>query len=434
VFNGSLSDIRWGQSFVATGVGLASVDLFAASSPNYSLTWSVREGGPTGALVGPTKTVQSAYFASSTGLAGVSFNPGEVPLVPGQTYYVEAYTPANFTPYLQEPSNAYPDGHAFRNGTAVPASDLSMTILEYATAITPPTPREVIAFTNFNEPALGSTSYSPGAGAAELGFQTTTLPSGGANPLVGVLASGSSPTSPIFSHRSVDAVTTFDTVDLSGHDDVTVSLIARVRNTGYESSDRLRISVTNGSQEVVLLNANNTLLNALAALDYQTYTAAIPEHWTQATLVLSSFSNSSADAERYDFDSIVFLGAPSPDTSLLGDVNDDGRVDRTDLALLAASYGMTGGAGRGDGDFDGNGRVDLLDLATLKTHFGVVRDAPPAVGVAEPASGALAVLAGGWLWYGPWLRRRADEPSGRDGRRPRDAERPPRKESPPTPG
>lgn len=130
-FDGSLNDTTWGQSFVATGTSLAAVDLFAAGASGYAVTWSLHEVGPGGAQVGPAKTVASAYFASSTALAGVSFNPGDVPLVPGSTYYVRAHTPSGITPFTAESWNAYPDGHAFKNGLARPALDLSMTIVEY---------------------------------------------------------------------------------------------------------------------------------------------------------------------------------------------------------------------------------------------------------------------------------------------------------------
>ena len=134
-FDGGLSDIRWGQTFVAAGGALAAVDLFAASGDtNFDLTWKIRQGGPNGAQVGPTKTTQGAYFASSTDLVGVSFNPDEVALVPGQTYCIEVTDTGNFTPYTQESWNSYSDGAAFRNGVAT-GHDLAMTIMEYV----PPT-------------------------------------------------------------------------------------------------------------------------------------------------------------------------------------------------------------------------------------------------------------------------------------------------------
>lgn len=131
-FDGGLNDTRWGQTFVATGRSLAAVDLFAASGQSdLELTWRVLQGGPNGPQIGPTKRTRGAYFASSTDLVGVSFNPGEVRMVPGQTYYIEAVNAAaGFTPYVQQPPERYPDGTAYRRGSPV-GHDLSMTIVEY---------------------------------------------------------------------------------------------------------------------------------------------------------------------------------------------------------------------------------------------------------------------------------------------------------------
>ncbi len=126
-----LHDTRWGQSFVATGDGLAAADLFAASrEEDFALHWRVRQGGPSGEQVGPTKITRGAYFAPTTSLVGVSYGPGEVPLTPGKTYVIEATNPKGFTPYFQEPSNAYDDGRAYRRGKGGRA-DLAMTIVQY---------------------------------------------------------------------------------------------------------------------------------------------------------------------------------------------------------------------------------------------------------------------------------------------------------------
>jgi hypothetical protein len=147
VFDGSLNSTTWGQSFVASGNSLAAADIFAAGPTGFALTWKVREGGPGGPQIGPTKNVQVAYFASTTGLAGVSFNPGEIALVPGRTYYIEASNAGGFTSYLQEKYNAFADGVAYRNGTLSAAADLAMTIVEYG----PGLKRERIAYAEFTE-------------------------------------------------------------------------------------------------------------------------------------------------------------------------------------------------------------------------------------------------------------------------------------------
>jgi hypothetical protein len=184
--------------------------------------------------------------------------------------------------------------------------------------------RREIAFTEFNEPRLIDNDYTPGPGALEMGFQTTTMDTGGDTPLVVVAETTSTPTSPILVHQSRQATTTFDTVDLTQWDDVSVSLYAQVRETDYETGDYLRIQVTNGTQTIDLINAQGTSaqdpLDALAGEGYQFLSVDIPASWTQATLTITSSSNSSVGAERFDFDSVAFRGMfviPEPSTIVL---------------------------------------------------------------------------------------------------------------------
>jgi len=53
-----------------------------------------------------------------------------------------------------------------------------------------------------------------------------------------------------------------------------------------------------------------------------------------------------------------------------GDLDGDGDVDLTDLAVLLANFGTLTGATYEQGDIDGDGDVDLADLATLLANFG----------------------------------------------------------------
>lgn len=54
---------------------------------------------------------------------------------------------------------------------------------------------------------------------------------------------------------------------------------------------------------------------------------------------------------------------------LPGDANRDGKVDFTDLVILARNYNKTS-AVWGDGDFDADGKVDFGDLVILARHYG----------------------------------------------------------------
>jgi hypothetical protein len=64
-------------------------------------------------------------------------------------------------------------------------------------------------------------------------------------------------------------------------------------------------------------------------------------------------------------------GDGTPDEcECIGDLDGDGDIDLTDLAILLAHYGMASGAQYEDGDLDGDEDVDLTDLAMLLSVYG----------------------------------------------------------------
>lgn len=65
----------------------------------------------------------------------------------------------------------------------------------------------------------------------------------------------------------------------------------------------------------------------------------------------------------YSLDNVTFSGTCN------GDLNGDGTIDLSDLAVLLANYGKTNAA-YADGDLDGNGTVELADLAALLALYG----------------------------------------------------------------
>lgn len=98
-----------------------------------------------------------------------------------------------------------------------------------------------------------------------------------------------------------------------------------------------------------------------------------------------------------DIDYFKDLGLPVP-SGIAGDVNQDGKVDQADYNIWSANVGFNNTFGVGDlttlvkGDLDGNGKIDFFDfriIAGQASAAGVTL----AVGVPEPASGALLVAA-----------------------------------------
>lgn len=253
-----------------------------------------------------------------------------------------------------------------------------------------------LAYSNFDEPTLGSANYFSTPASRELGFFTVSE-AVGAQPLVGVFETSTTPTSPVLAHRSVRATTLFDSVDLTNVVAASVSIAVQVRNTGYEAGDYLRVYVINGSQYIELLSAQGSnaldLLDELADDGYVTYTAAIPDSWTSATLVLESATNSSAGAERFDFDNVQFQGIATP--RLAGDLNLDRRVGLVDLALLQRNYGRSAPAAAVTADLNGDGQVNHGDLFVVVANFGRALSPSPANSPSPSASPAppLALLA-----------------------------------------
>lgn len=139
---------KWGQTFTARGASLAGVDVWAAGANSrwdLEFIWRVYPGsnqtGPTGPQIGPTKITQAAYQSFGVGLHGVSYNPDEVLLTPGQSYFVEFevhHPPPDsqgFNPFIMN-DDSYDQGNGFMwtyaGWASRPDEDVSMTVLEYA--------------------------------------------------------------------------------------------------------------------------------------------------------------------------------------------------------------------------------------------------------------------------------------------------------------
>ncbi len=82
---------------------------------------------------------------------------------------------------------------------------------------------------------------------------------------------------------------------------------------------------------------------------------------------------------------------------LLGDANDDGRVDVIDLGILATNYGCGSELTWGQGDFNGDGWVDVCDLGFLASHYNISENASSnhmTNNVPEPTELTLLILGG----------------------------------------
>src|SRR5439155_12178009 len=72
-------------------------------------------------------------------------------------------------------------------------------------------------------------------------------------------------------------------------------------------------------------------------------------------------------ADFTDGSSGIYTASMFP-TRVPGDVNNDGKVDAADFAIVQKNQGVTGG--RSLGDLNGDGMIDSLDFQVLERNFG----------------------------------------------------------------
>lgn len=119
----------YAQSFIADGTSVVKVSARVASEAT-NINVSIHEGGPSGAQVGPTRSL----YAGNSGRGTAAWHAGEVPVVPGRQYTVVLRRPDNalWSTYMSRPlyfgTDAYPDGYATVDGTPIADLDLGITI------------------------------------------------------------------------------------------------------------------------------------------------------------------------------------------------------------------------------------------------------------------------------------------------------------------
>lgn len=120
---------RHGQTFKATGIGLAGVDIIYATGdttpPRHPITFQLYDK-PGGRKIGPAKTCYGLPLTFQ-GRAAAVWKRGEVELEPKKMYYLEWTSPGVNTWKVNEDL----PGHAFIDGEPKPEMDLAMSIAEY---------------------------------------------------------------------------------------------------------------------------------------------------------------------------------------------------------------------------------------------------------------------------------------------------------------
>lgn len=127
----TLGGASLGQTFTARGVNLISVALWVAdpAAPTYSV--AIRRDGPNGEPVGTVKRGRPARVTADPEMI-VTWLPGECPLTPGDTYYVELKRAdsASLNLVYANPNDPFAYGEAWQDGFPIAGTDLAGTIME----------------------------------------------------------------------------------------------------------------------------------------------------------------------------------------------------------------------------------------------------------------------------------------------------------------
>jgi hypothetical protein len=140
---------RWCQEIKAMGTSLAGAQIYFAGGSTWDIpiTFKVRSGGPNGTQVGALKIGRTSGQVYDTGFAGASWNRGEVPLVPGQKYYLEMSNAVGFNPTkFTLANNVYSDGAAYQSGNLMADVDLLLQVVEYVDVVPPAIQRTPASF------------------------------------------------------------------------------------------------------------------------------------------------------------------------------------------------------------------------------------------------------------------------------------------------
>jgi hypothetical protein len=140
--------------------------------------------------------------------------------------------------------------------------------------------------------------------------------------------------------------------------------------------------------------------------DQQTLTGTLaPGHYELLATASGNFDDmfpaSGNDAMAQGMFTLTLGGGGGP-KPLPGDANLDGKVNFTDLLILAQHYGLKTGQAVGTGDFNADGGVGFDDLLVLAQNYGKMSAAPAVTPVPEPTAIGLFML----LAVGTTSRRR----------------------------
>jgi hypothetical protein len=121
--------LEWGQTFVARSLDIQFASAHMFSPGTCDLDFFIREGGFSGGQIGPTRTARIENEVGRDQTGGVLWGPGEVPVMPGRTYYLGVRRHEGGTIRLYRWPERYSQGSAYHDGIAETNWDLETQIL-----------------------------------------------------------------------------------------------------------------------------------------------------------------------------------------------------------------------------------------------------------------------------------------------------------------
>jgi len=192
----------------------------------------------------------------------------------------------------------------------------------------------------------------------------------------------------------------------------TVDDIAEPRAAGAVWDNASSGSTWLGSdgKQIVLSNANKSVSFLVETFSFHptgftsrnntTFSVSVPNlqaispiftgasaNWFQDNTTRSNPPQSTQDGAYTAGSSVTFTD------TLLGDTNDDGRVDVVDLGNLASNYGAASGKTWAQGDSNLDGAVDVTDLGNLASNFGSSLSGAPSVAGSNPMQAVDAAVS-----------------------------------------
>ncbi len=347
-----------------TGTNCATGD---ATPPTVSLT-----APASGATVSGTSTL-TATASDASGIQSVKF------AVDGTVVNTDTSSPYSYAWSSSSVANGTHSLTAIATDNAnntTTSTAVSVTVNNAATcSANPSVPTNLaVSGTTPNSVSLSWSASTPGANCTLQGYKVYRN-----GTLVQTVTSGTS-----FTDTGLTPSTTYSytvqAVDTSSHSSAQTAAVnggTQADTSAPTVPSNLQTSLITSSSIALSWNAstdnvgvtgyqvfrNGTQVGTSATATYTDNGLAANTQYTYTVKAYDASSNVSAASGSLNATTL------SGGNTAIGDLNNDGHVNITDLSIMLSHWGITGAVGT-DGDCNGDGTVNITDLSILLSHYG----------------------------------------------------------------